>query len=160
MPARRLLLGVLLTLSGAELPAAESRSIADLQTAALQGDKVAQTLLAGRYELADGIERDFFQSNYLYCQAARGGHAEAQVRLGLIYAHGRAVAKNPRIAAGLFSLAATQGHEHAKRLLQFMVGQERIEPDLQIPECVPPERPLMLRLTTELPPGRRADTTK
>src|SRR5262245_28046864 len=96
--------------------ASESSSIAESAAAARHGDKVAQPLLAGRYELADGVGRDFLKSNYLYCQAAQSGHAEAQVRLGLVYANGRAVPRNPRVAAGLFSLAATQRHERGKRL--------------------------------------------
>lgn len=162
---RKLLLGSLLMLPGAELPgaelpAAEQLSVAELETAASQGDKVARTLLAGKYELADGVGRDFLKANYLYCQAARSGYAEAQVNLGLIYANGRAIPRNPRIAAGLFSLAAAQGHERGKRLLQFMVEQLHVEPEMQTPECMLPQPTLTLRLTRELSDVARAESAK
>jgi len=51
-------------------------------------DPLEMTRLAQRYEHAEGVEKDFIKANELYCRAAKAGHAEAQFRLGWIYANG------------------------------------------------------------------------
>jgi len=70
----------------------------------------------------------------LYCEAARDGNAEAQFSLGWMYANGRGVDHDDAVAAAFFSLAASQGHDYAQRMLQ-RVG----DPGERLPECMKPE---------------------
>jgi soluble lytic murein transglycosylase-like protein len=94
------------------------------------------TRLAQRYEHAEGVTRDFDKANDLYCRAARAGYAEAQFRLGWVYANGRGVPRDDGIAAILFVMAAEQGHEYARRLLRYV----RAQPNTELPACLLPER--------------------
>ena len=89
--------------------------------------------LAQRY---DAWEQDFAKANSLYCRAAKAGNAEAQFRLGWVYASGRGVPRDDAIAAALFRMAAEQGHENARRRLHRMVAQ----PDPVLPTCLRPDR--------------------
>ena len=99
-------------------------------------DPAALTRLAQRYEHAEGVEKDFHKANELYCRAAKAGHAEAQFRMGWIYANGRGVPRDDGIAAVMFVMAAEQGHEYARRLLQYV----RAQPNTELPPCLLPER--------------------
>jgi soluble lytic murein transglycosylase-like protein len=92
----------------------------------------ALTLLAQRYDRGDGIDQDFRKANTLYCSAARAGDAEAQFRLGWIYASGRGVTRDTGVAAALFAMAADQGHEYARRRLQYFP----IQPHTLLPACL------------------------
>ena len=129
-------------------------SVAALETAVEQGDVRAMTQLASRYELGEGVAKNFLRSNYFYCSAARRGHAEAQYKLGGIYANGRGVERDHGIAAGLYARAAAQGHEHSQRLLQFMQEQLHVRAISELPACTQPETPLALRLSREFLPAR------
>jgi soluble lytic murein transglycosylase-like protein len=99
-------------------------------------DAAGLTRLAQRYEHAEGLPRDFAKANELYCRAAKAGFAEAQFRLGWIYANGRGVARDDGVAAALFVMAAEQGHEYARKLLQYV----RAQPNTELPSCLLPER--------------------
>jgi soluble lytic murein transglycosylase-like protein len=110
-------------------------------------DPAAVTRLAQRYEHAEGVERNFLKANELYCRAAKAGHAEAQFRLGWIYANGRGVPRDDGIAAVFFVMAAEQGHEYARRLLQYV----RAQPNTELPSCLMPERVEMVHVTVEEP---------
>lgn len=103
---------------------------------AASNDPVTLAKLAQRYEHAEGVPRDFHKANELYCRAAKAGHAEAQFRLGWIYANGRGVQRDDGVAAILFVMAAEQGHEYARRLLQYV----RAQPNTDLPSCLLPER--------------------
>ena len=107
----------------------------DVARAAIE-DPAAVTRLAQRHDHGQGVEQDFFKANELYCRAAKLGHAEAQFRLGWIYANGRGVPRDDGIAAVLFAMAAQQGHEHARRRLQSV----RERPDAALPACLLPDR--------------------
>ena len=120
-----------------------------------RGDARAMTQLASKYELGDGVAKNFPQSNYLYCSAAQLGHAEAQFKLGWIYANGRGVARDHGMAAGLFARAAAQDHEHARRLLRYLQEELKVSINAELPACVQPETPLALRLSRELLPARK-----
>jgi soluble lytic murein transglycosylase-like protein len=111
--------------------------LAALEQAAGQGDAAAMTRLAQKYEHAEGVTRDFQQSNQLYCKAARAGYAEAQFKLGWVYANGRGVPRDDGVAALLFEMAAAQGHEHAGKLLQYVLRK----PDTRLPSCMEPDPP-------------------
>ena len=100
-------------------------------------DPSALTRLAQRYDHpGQGVEQDFFKANELYCRAARLGHAEAQFRLGWIYANGRGVPRDDGVAAVLFAMAADQGHEYARRRLPYV----RAQPNTALPACLLPDR--------------------
>lgn len=65
-------------------------------------------------------------------QAAAAGHAEAQLRLGMMYRRGRVVAKNLAKAAEWFGKAAAQGSAEAQyRLGQLYRAGRGMERDLQ-----------------------------
>ena len=110
---------------------------AALEAAAGQGDPQALTQLAQKYEHAEGVTKDFEKANQLYCKAAKAGYAEAQFKLGWIYANGRGVPHDDGVAAALFAMAANQGHEYAAKLLQYV----RLEPGTQMPSCLLPDPP-------------------
>jgi soluble lytic murein transglycosylase-like protein len=119
--------------------------VAELETST---DPVALTRLAQRYEHAEGVEKDFAKANHLYCRAAKAGFADAQFRLGWIYANGRGVPRDDGVAAVLFVMAAEQGHEYARRLLQYV----RAQPNTELPSCLLPERLETVHVTVEDPP--------
>jgi TPR repeat protein len=106
-------IAALACLAGALQVRAEMQPVvnAELDRGVALRDPAAVTRLAQRYEHAEGVEKDFTKANQLYCQAAKAGHAEAQFRLGWIYANGRGVPRDDGIAAILFVMAAEQGHE-------------------------------------------------
>lgn len=145
---------LLLTVTRAIADGLDAR-IAALEVAAAQGDPVARTDLAGRYEHAEGVPKDFEKANRLYCLAARQGHAEAQFKLGWVYANGRGVERNDAVAAALFAMAARQGHAHAEKLLLY-VGQK---PDTQMPSCLSPDRQVAIEDDGE-PPRDRTEIEK
>ena len=136
--------------------AAEVFSIAALEMSVQRGDARAMTQLASRYELGEGVVKNFLKSNYLYCSAAHLGYAEAQYKFGWIYANGRAIERDHAIAAGLFARAAAQGHEQSKRLLQYLQDQVHVSINAEMPACTQPEEPLGLRLSRELLPAKAA----
>ena len=135
---RRILLVAALVLSGSAtgLRADElDAHLGRLEVAAAQGDAMARTELAVRYENAEGVPKDFQKANRLYCLAARQGHAEAQFKLGWVYANGRGVARDDGVAAVLFAMAASQGHAHAAKLLDYVTRR----PGTQLPSCLFPD---------------------
>ena len=82
-------------------------------------------------EHGEGIARDPLRAVLLYCEASRQGDAEAQFSLGWMYANGRGIPRDNRMASLFFGLAAEQGHEYAKKMRAF-VGPAAAEP----PECL------------------------
>jgi len=75
--------------------------LAALEAAAGQGDLKVQTELAAKYENAEGVPKDLQAANRLYCLAAKQGYAEAQFKLGWMYANGRGVTRDDGVAAAL-----------------------------------------------------------
>jgi len=99
-------------------------------------DLAARHLVALRsearaYEHGEGVARDVARAVALYCEASRQGDAEAQFSLGWMYANGRGMPRDNRMASLFFGLAAEQGHEYARKMLAF-VGPAAAEP----PECL------------------------
>lgn len=90
-------------------------------------------------EHGEGVARDPLRASRLYCEAARGGDAEAQYSLGWMHANGRGVPRDDAIAAYFFSLAAAQGHQSARQMLRF-VGPAAV----QAPPCMAQDAPLQL----------------
>lgn len=83
-----------------------------------------------------------WQAAILYCQASRLGSAEGQYRLGMLYAFGKGVPASRALAASLFSVAATQGHYEAQKMLETInVTTEQLPPCVVadvLPEKAPP----------------------
>jgi soluble lytic murein transglycosylase-like protein len=134
-----------IVLAASQVHGSGKRPLDKARTAVAAADAAELTRLAQKYDLAQGVEQDFFKANQLYCRAARAGYAEAQFRLGWIYANGRGVPRNDAIAAALFAMAAEQGHEYARRRLHSV----RVQPNTELPPCL---RPIHVRLDTK---GRR-----
>lgn len=82
-------------------------------------------------EHGEGVPRNPERAVKLYCQGARLGDAEAQYRLGWIYANGRGVRRDDGLASYFFAMAAQQGHEYAIRMIG-RVGSEAA----QAPKCM------------------------
>lgn len=86
---------------------------------------------AAQLESSSGPGDRHWQMATLYCEAARSGSAEAQYRLGMLYAFGQGVPANRAYAAALFNVAASIGHEQAGKML------ESIElTSVDLPGCV------------------------
>jgi hypothetical protein len=75
----------------------------------------------------------------LYCEASRLGDAEAQFSLGWMYANGRGIQRDNRMASLFFGMAAEQGHEYAKKMLAF-VGPSGST--VELPDCMREPAPL------------------
>lgn len=94
---------------------------------------------ARAHEHGEGVARDVGRAVQLYCEAARLGDAEAQFSLGWMYANGRGITRDNRMASLFFGMAAEQGHEYARKMLAF-VGPARAE----LPECMVDPTPTTL----------------
>jgi len=82
-------------------------------------------------EHGEGVPRNALHAMRLYCEAARLGDADAQFSLGWMYANGRGVPRDNRMASLFFGIAAAQGHEYAQRMLAF-VGPAAAD----LPDCM------------------------
>ncbi len=102
------------------------------------------------FEHGEGVAQDRLKAAALYCDAARGGDAEAQFRLGWMYANGRGLVHDDAIAAAFFALAADQGHAAAQQALRF-VGTETAP----LPECMRPDETVAAE--SSAPPDPFAD---
>ena len=130
LPASGALRGALLLLAllvlpgsaGAQQPA-DTSSPDPLAPAmqALHGDDLETvTVWAARYEHGEGVPRDIDTAVRLYCAAARKDHAPAAYGLGWLYANGRGVGRDDRLAAAWAARAAQAGDPHAARLLRLL----------------------------------------
>jgi soluble lytic murein transglycosylase-like protein len=61
-----------------------------------------------------------WQAAKLYCEASRHGSAEAQFRLGMLYATGKGVPANRDLAASLFVAASMHGHAESQKMLETL----------------------------------------
>jgi hypothetical protein len=86
---------------------------------------------ARAHEHGEGVTRDTARAVELYCEASRLGDAEAQFSLGWMYANGRGMPRDNRMASLFFGMAAAQGHEYAQKMLGF-VGPSAAD----LPECM------------------------
>ncbi len=114
------------------------------------------TAEAVRYEFGEGIGRDYAMAADLYCRSARRGDADAAYRLGWMYANGRGMLRDDRIATGLFRYAAERSHEYAKRMLDHVNDAEAVLPDCMIPPAVIAEESRALPIAWTATPERRS----
>jgi soluble lytic murein transglycosylase-like protein len=83
-------------------------------------------VIAGLLKRAVSAERDLQNADgewlaaKLYCEASRHGSAEAQFRLGMLYAAGKGVPANRDLAASLFVVASSHGHFEAQKMLETL----------------------------------------
>lgn len=97
----------------------------------------SEALLASavQYENAEGVPRDYQRAANLYCEAAKGGNADAQFSLGWMYTNGRGVVRNDAIAGQLFSMAAKQGHVAALSMMRYAPALKSVD----MPSCLTPD---------------------
>ena len=92
------------------------------------------------HEHGEGVKRDPIKAVHLYCEGARLGDVESQFSLGWMYANGRGLPRDNRMASLFFGIAAAQGHAYAQKMLEF-VGPAAAD----LPDCMrdptPPVRP-------------------
>lgn len=103
-----------------------------------------QLARAVAYENGEGVPKDQLVAAAIYCEAARGGSAEAAYRLGWMYANGRGVAHDDATASALFRMAADKGHAYASKMLERMG-------DLQgmLPDCLVPPAPVLAEVPAD-----------
>ena len=90
-----------------------------------------QVAEAVAYEHGEGVPKDPRKAAALYCEAARGGDADALFNLGWMYANGRGIGRDYDVAASLFERAAAAGHAQAAKVLPlFRDGHHRL------PDCL------------------------
>ncbi|WP_425052244.1 tetratricopeptide repeat protein [Psychromarinibacter sp. S121] len=102
-------LAVCLALAVTPLSAQTSLSLADLQTAAAEGDAQSQFLLAEVYRRGEGVPQNYARAADWYAQAAEQGHAAALNALAGLYAGGLGVPSDPARAYELVAQAADSG---------------------------------------------------
>lgn len=119
----RILIILFPVLSGGFVLATE---LEQLKEAAAQGNPVAQEELGRKLMFADGAPRDaekgkeWFRKAYEgFRAAAEKGSADGQFRVGEMYASGRGVTKDERIAFEWWRKAAEQGHGRAQLYVSF-----------------------------------------
>jgi hypothetical protein len=137
--------GTLAALVLACIASGPARAEADDEAA---GRIVALRTEARAYEHGEGVGRDIERAIVLYCEAARLGDAEAQFSLGWMYANGRGMARDNRMASLFFGMAAARGHEYARKMQGF-VGPTAAE----APACLrdrPPAEPEEIVATVEV----------
>jgi TPR repeat protein len=117
-----------------------SQAIAESGAIAVN-DLIAQAVA---YEHGEGVAKDQMKAAALYCGAARSGDAEAQFRLGWMYANGRGMSRDDATAASLFALAAAQGHTHAKFMLRFVGDAQH-----HLPDCMRQREPEAIAQVTD-----------
>lgn len=83
---------------------------------------------AAHYEHGAGVGKDSLRAVALYCEAARLGNAESQFDLGWMYANGRGVPRDDRVAAFFFAAAAEQGVSQARRMLEQVGSADNVTP--------------------------------
>lgn len=89
----------------------------------------------------DEVEGEW-QAARLYCQASRMGSAEAQYRLGMLYAFGKGVPQSQALGASLFTLASSQGHVQAQHMLETIVLTSSELPPCVLADVAPDKAPL------------------
>jgi len=104
------------------------------ETAAFANEPLQIRELLEKAVASERSQRDLqgeWKAAGLYCEASRLGSAEAQYRLGMLYAFGRGVPKDRGLGASLFSVAASQGHFEAQKMLETINYTTT-----QLPHCV------------------------
>jgi soluble lytic murein transglycosylase-like protein len=132
--------GMLVAAALAVTPAAAAFSSHEIATFANESPVVRALLeRALAFERKPDQREGNWQAANLYCEASRLGSAEGQYRLGMLYAFGKGVLQNRALAASLFSLASSQGHAAAQKMLEI-IDMTTTELPQCVLEAVAPER--------------------
>ena len=94
--------------------------------------------MAFNFKKGTNSPKDYSEVAAKYCKAAKYGDADAQYALGWMYANGRGVPANEKIAAQLYTMAAEQGHERAK---ESLAGLTNVTPESTLLACLLPDPP-------------------
>lgn len=94
--------------------------------------------MAFKFRNSEGTPRDYAEVAANYCRAAKSGDADAQYALGWMYANGRGVTQDEKIAAQLFTMAAEQGHALAQESLTKISSPA---PQTPLLACLLPDPP-------------------
>jgi ectoine hydroxylase-related dioxygenase (phytanoyl-CoA dioxygenase family) len=104
----------------------DAEAVRWFRLAAVQGGALAQCNLGFSYYLGEGVEKDDAEAVRWFELAAAQGLAHAQHNLGFCYSTGAGVpACDLERAAGLFQLAAEQGHPGAKQAFDAVLNDMR-----------------------------------
>jgi TPR repeat protein len=95
------------------------------------------------YEHGEGLVKDPKIAAAIYCEAAIAGSAEGAFQLGWMYANGRGVHRDDGTASALFELAAKQGDEYARRMVERFGGVHGLLPACMRPVEPPPPDPAL-----------------
>ena len=93
-----------------------------------QPDPPRLMMLAGQYEQARGVRRDYARARQLYCAAARLGHTPAQIRLAWMFANGVGSPQDVELAGAWLRVAAASGDRKARNFLAYLDYPERGRP--------------------------------
>lgn len=123
-------------------PASAALSADEIATFENEPPQIRELLERGvKYERSRNARDGDWQAAKLYCEASRLGSPEAEYRLGMLYAFGKGIPKNRALAASLFSLASSQGHYEAQKMLETINYTTSDLPPCVI-EAVAPEKAL------------------
>ncbi|MGB7816044.1 MAG: transglycosylase SLT domain-containing protein [Methylotenera sp.] len=119
---------------------ASTNSATDKQSAkgSLKNPNSMLVAMAFKFKNSEGAPRDYAEIAANYCRAARSGDADAQYALGWMYANGRGVSQDEKIAAQLFTMAAEQGHALARESLTKISSTS---PQAPLLACLLPDPP-------------------
>jgi len=106
--------------SCASVPKAD---IAALVSEANKGNAIAQNDLGSRYQLGDGVRKDYDKSLEWYRKASDQGLALATTNLGYMYDLGLGVEENNAKAIELYKKSADRGEPRAMTNLGLMYGE-------------------------------------
>jgi TPR repeat protein len=98
----------------------QTRALAEYRKAADNDLVEARYMVAFHLLRGLGARRNVAGAIVELEQAAAAEHPASCYQLGLLYAHGRGVERDPERAHELFSLAARRGHEEAARAAEFL----------------------------------------
>jgi hypothetical protein len=95
------------------------------RSAAMNGNRDAQTLVGMMYEEGLGVTQDYSEAVRWYLLAGQQGEVDAQLNLGVMFEKGQGVAQDYKEAVRWYKLAAKQGNANAQYNLGRMYGLGR-----------------------------------
>ncbi|HEU0289695.1 MAG TPA: tetratricopeptide repeat protein [Burkholderiales bacterium] len=124
VPVNRLLPALLLAACASIALAQDKINIDDLKVRSDAGDRSATRQLAEMYYVGrGGVEQNFSEAAVWYEKLAKQGDRRAQTSLGLMYARGYGVKKDPEAAHRWWSFAAAQNDPGAQYNLGLSYAQ-------------------------------------
>jgi TPR repeat protein len=94
--------------------------------------------MAFKFKNNEGAPNTYAEVVANYCKQAKYGDADAQYALGWMYANGKGIAADEKVAAQLFTMAAEQGHSSAQ---ESLVKLSNVTPSTTLLACLQPDPP-------------------